>query len=58
MKLSEFTKKHFESRAKCAEALGVSYYQLGNMIHRGVEVAQLKNGDWITLSKHNKVINL
>jgi hypothetical protein len=53
MKLSKFSKK-YESRAKCAEALGVSYQHLSNLIMRDTEVAQLINGDWITLTKYNK----
>jgi len=56
MKLSEFSKL-FESRAKCAEALGVSYHQLTNMIGRNPDVLELKDGRHIVTNKHNQFIS-
>jgi len=53
MKLSEFEKR-YESRAKCADALGVSYQSFTNMCARKTEVEELKNGDWIVVNRLTK----
>jgi len=56
MKLSEFAKK-YESRAKCAEALGVSYHHLANLLALDNEVLELKSGVFILTNKYNKFFN-
>jgi len=54
MKLSEFVKK-YESRAKCAEALGISYHHLANLLGINNDVLELANGDWILTNKYNHI---
>ena len=56
MKLSEFAKK-YESRAKCAEALGVSYHHLANLLALDNDVLELKSGRFILTNKYNKYFN-
>jgi len=53
MKLSKFAKK-YDSRALCAEALGVSYHHLANLLALDNEVLELKNGAFILTNKYNK----
>lgn len=54
MKLKTFCDR-YESRAKCAEALGVSPQHLTNLINKyDTEVVQLMDGRWMTLTKYNK----
>jgi len=57
VKLIDFQKKHFKSRALCAEAFSVSIYQFNNMVSAGREVEKLSDGRWILTSGKNKIIS-
>jgi len=57
MKLLDYCNENYESRAECAEDLGISYQHFNNLLARYTYVAQLKNGEWITLTKYNKIFN-
>jgi hypothetical protein len=58
MNLLEFQELHFKSRDACAKALGISYFQLTNMIARGATIEQLVSGDWVTIHKYTKRIRI
>jgi len=55
MKLLDYCNKNYESRAKCAEALGVSIFHFNNLIAKKTEVAKLASGEWMVLTKYNKI---
>lgn len=58
VKLLDFCNKNYKSRAKCAEALGVSYQHFNNLLARDTRVTQLIDGTWITLTKYNKTFKV
>lgn len=57
MKLIDYCENNYESRAKCAEALGVSVYQFNNAVARKAEVMQLFSGKWMLINKYNKIFD-
>lgn len=57
MKLIDFQKEHFKSRALCAEAFSVSIYQFNNLVSADREVEQLSDGRWILTTSKNKIIS-
>jgi len=53
--LLEFQKKHFTSRALCAEAFGVTSQQISKWVFQNRDVEQLADGRWLIINKYRNV---
>jgi len=57
MLLKNHIENNYDSRKDAAKALGVSYEQLNNCVHRGAQVIQLFNGKWMILSRRAMIFD-
>jgi len=51
MKTIDMIKKLGGNRAAIAEQAGISIFQLNNMVYKGVEVEELKDGSFVAVRK-------
>lgn len=57
MKTIDMIKKLGGNRASIAEQAGISVQQLNNMVYKGVEVEELKDGRFVTVRRDATYFN-